>query len=340
MGPRARAQAKKTQNPDAQARAQFSAISQQILKSKRISLGTVSNAAGSSKKVTVNGSANGFLQLKQVLQKATAQRVAAVNLSTNQASTSSIIQVGSAAAGLGVEFDWDRSQQACLLGMAINAADTLGVAIGGLKAGDKVEVVQATGVCTFDKDTGNPLLSSLIGLLGDGAEAVVDAESGSTQFNSTIQSATQTLQTLAKGSGKGTMPRDPFGIVQGSNSYGLDEGGVVVMMPQAGGIYYSGGGHSPASARLPHVFGQARGLPADLAPYANIVPLYFLGHTVPNGGAVCQTDGVAYVLAWDWNYSDNAGTYQVVVRLTRGNGSASPLPSATPAVVRKARTTR
>jgi hypothetical protein len=335
LGTRARAQTKKTQTPDAQARAEFSAISQQILKSKRISLGTASKP-GVSAAVAVNGSANGFLQLKQVLHKATAQRVQAVQLSTNQSSTSSIIQVGSAAVGLGVEFDWDRSQQACLVGMAINASDTLGVAIGGLKAGDKVEVLRATGICTFDKDTGHPLLASLIGLLGEGTQDAIDAFVG-TEFDNVIKSATTDLQNAAKGSGKGTMQRDPYGIVPGSNSYGLDEGGLVVMMPQAGGIYYSGGGHSPASASLPHVFGQARGLPADLAPYANIIPLYFLGHSVPNGGAVCQNDGVAYVLAWDWAYGDNAGTYQVVVRLTRGNGSASPPPS-TPAVVRKART--
>jgi hypothetical protein len=336
LGARASAQAKKTQTPDAQARAQFSAISQQILKSKRISLPTANNAAGSSK-VVVQGSANGFLQLKQVLLKATAQRVAAVNLSTNQPSTSSIMQIGSSSNGTGQEFDWDRSQPACLVGMAINAADQLGVAIGGLKAGDKVEIIRATGVCTFDKDTGNPLLASLIGLLGEGTQDAIDAFVG-TEFDNVIQSATTDLQNAAKGSGKGTMQRDPYGIFPGSNSYGLSEGGLVVMMPQAGGIYYSGSGGSTARASLPHVFGQARGLPADLAPYANIIPLYFLGHTVPNGGAVCQTDGVAYVLAWDWAYGDNAGTYQVVVRLTRGNGSFSPSPSATPAVVKKART--
>ncbi len=108
-----------------------------------------------------------------------------------------------------------------------------------------------------------------------------------------------------------------------------------MIMPQAGGIYYGGSDH----ATLPHVFGQARGLPVMLTSYTN-TPLYFLGHTVPNGSAVCQADGVAYVLAWDFAYGDNAGTYQVVVRLTQGGGSTSPLPSASPAVAKKARTTR
>ncbi len=199
LGARASAQSTKTQNPDARARAQFAGISGQINKAKRIALGTMSPPPKT-------GAANGFLQLKQVLHKATAQRVPAVRLSTDQSSTSSIITVGNAAAGMGVEFDWDRSQQACLLGLAINASDTLGVAIGGLKAGDKVEVLRATGVCTFDKDTGHPLLASLIGLLGEGTQDAIDQFVG-TEFDNVIKSATTDLQNAAKGSGKGTMAR-------------------------------------------------------------------------------------------------------------------------------------
>ena len=150
----------------------------------------------------LKGSANGFLQLKQVLHKATGERVQAVKLSTNQSSTSSIIQLGSSPTGTGVEFDWDRSQPACLVGMAINASDTLGVAIGGLKAGDKVEVLRATGICTFDKDTGHPLLASLIGLLGEGTQDAIDAFVG-TEFDNVIKSATTDLQTRPKGRAKG-----------------------------------------------------------------------------------------------------------------------------------------
>jgi hypothetical protein len=334
---RARAQSAKSQNPEARARAEYAQIEQMISKYRRITFQTANAASGSAGTRSAHvatGAVSGFIQAKQALHSATAQTVQAVHLSTNQPSTSSIIQVGNVPSGMGTEFDWDRSQQACLLGIAINASDPLGVAIGGLKAGDKVEILRATGVCSFDKDTGHPLLASLIGLLGEGTQDAIDAFVG-TEFDNVIKSATTDLQNAAKGSGKGTMLRDPYGIEPGSNKYGLSEGGVVVMMPQAGGIYYGGSDR----ASLPHVFGQARGLPALLKPYTN-TPLYFLGHAVPNGGAVCQADGVAYVLAWDFNYGDNAGTYQVVVRLTQGGASTSPLPSASPAVAKKARASR
>jgi hypothetical protein len=335
----ARAQSTKTQNPDARASAEYAQIAQMISKYKRITFPGgnqgPSNPGARTTHVATGTVSSGFIQAKQALHKATAQTVRAVHLSTKQASTSSIQQLGSSSTGMGVEFDWDRSQQACLVGLAINASDPLGVAIGGLKAGDKVEILRATGVCTFDKDTGHPFLASPIGLLGEGTQDAIDAFVG-TEFDNVIQSATQDLQTAAKGTGKGTMPRDPYGIEPGSNKYGLSEGGVVVIMPQAGGIYYGGSDH----ASLPHVFGQARGLPVLLTSYASISPLYFLGHTVPNGGAVCSADGVAYVLAWDFAYADNAGTYQVVVRLTQGGGGTSPSPSASPAVAKKAKASR
>ncbi len=72
---------------------------------------------------------------------------------------------------------------------------------------------------------------------------------------------------------------------------------------------------------------------------SNNPPFFFLGHNVPNVGT-CSTGGVAYILAWDSVFTDNAGSYQLFVKLTRGGASPSPSAPASPAVARKARTGR
>jgi hypothetical protein len=42
---------------------------------------------------------------------------------------------------MGKMYSWDRSQQACLLAICVNASDPYGVAINGLKKGDVVTVL-------------------------------------------------------------------------------------------------------------------------------------------------------------------------------------------------------
>jgi hypothetical protein len=291
--------------------------------------------------------AGNYTQLAQSLHGTTPRTVRPINLATNQpsASNSSLTLMGNNLT-MGKMYSWDRSQQACLLAICVNASDPYGVAINGLKKGDVVTVLNPVGVCGFSKDTGHPFLSSLIGLLGEGAEDAVEALEGTTQFNNVIQSATQDLQNACKATGAPEKLRDPFGIQPGTSGFGLEEGGLVVMMPQAGGIYYSGDSNNRSVwATQPRSITAARGCPAYLGPprgtvvNVNTLPLFFVGHNAPNSG-VCTTDGTAYILAWDFAYGDNTGTYQLVVRVTQGSASAPPSVSSSPAVARKARTTR
>jgi hypothetical protein len=296
--------------------------------------GAAKNAAGST-----GGVNSSYLKLARSLHKATPQRLRAVSRATNQSSTSTVVTVGTAPSGFGKEFDWDRSQPSCLVAVFINVADPLGVSITGLQAGDTIQIMSASGICSFSKSSGDPTLSSIIGLVADGTEAVVDAETGSTSANSAISDAAQFAQGFLKG-GAAEMFRDPFGVEPSSGGISCEQGGVVVCLPQGEGTYYSGdGSHRTLWATMPRAIGQARTLPSVYQSMSNNPPFFFLGHNVPNVGT-CTTGGVAYILAWDSVFTDNAGSYQLFVKLTRGGASTSPSAPASPAVARKARTGR
>ena len=324
----------------------INAIEAAIKKNGRIPFGgTTANQTprGAAKKAagSTGGSNSSYLQLAGQLHKATPQRLRAVSRATSQPSTSSVTTVGTAPSGFGKEFDWDRSQPVCLLCVFLNAADPLGVSITGLQQGDTIQVLSASGICSFAKSSGDPTLSSIIGLVAEGAEGAVDALTGSTAANSTIQDAAQFAQSFLKG-GAAEMFRDPFGVEPSSGAVACEQGGVVVCLPQAEGTYYSGdGSHRNLWASMPHAIGQARGLPSVYQSMSNNPPFFFLGHNVTNVGN-CTTSGVAYILAWDSIFPDNSGSYQLFVKLTRGGSSStSPTAPASPAVARKgARTPR
>jgi hypothetical protein len=347
----------------------FKAIQSAISRSGHIPI-TGSTQTRQSGAATTTSALAHYIQLKQALHSGTARTVPAVRAATRDASGSQITQIGSPPTGYGSVFQWDRSQPSCLLLIFVNPADTTGVAIAGLSKGDKVQVLGATGLCSFSKDTGNPLLSSIITLVADGAADAVSifapgggggsgAASGGTGSGTTgsggksgsgsgassaVQAIEQTGKDLAglfKGTGAAEKFRDPFGLDPGTHGYALEEGGVVVCMPQGNGLYYSSDhDHRNFWASNPPAMGQARRLPAGYSSLASNPPFFFLGQNA-NNTAYCQTDGIAYLLAWDFAYGDNAGFYEVWVQLTQGPSiGTSPAAPASPAVARKARASR
>jgi len=262
-----------------------------------------------------------YLLEAQSLHKAKAKTVPAHRFATNDQSGSTITTVGNAPAGFGKIFNWDRKQPSCLLVVFVNSADMLGVCINNMQAGDTIEVSSATGMASFSKDTGNPLISSIIGLIGEGATAAVDGLTGSTQFNQAISDAASFAQSQFKGTGDPEKFRDAFGVDHNTGGHALAEGGVLVCLPQAGGTYYSSDDRSGWATDAPK--GQARGLPSYLQQSSTSNSAFFLGQNVHNSG-VCTTNGQAYILAWDFAYADNAGTYQLFVKLTQGSSSSQP----------------
>jgi hypothetical protein len=191
-----------------------------------------------------------------------ARTIPAINLSTGQPTGSNITVVGGQGVptGFGNEFDWDRQDQSILLAVFVNAADPLGVSITNLKQGDQIKVTSASGLATFDKDKGNPTASGLIGVLAAGAEAVLGA-TGNAEFDPVVAAAEQFAQSEFKGSGQGTKPRDAFGHAVDTGGTALEEGGVVICLPQGQGITTAPtrttptfGLPSPAAMGLPEAF--------------------------------------------------------------------------------------
>ena len=61
------------------------------------------------------------------------------------------------------------------------------------------------------------------------------------------------------------------------------------------------------------------------------MPAHLYGSFFPRQGyashntRTVQQSGQMFVLAWDWQFDDNAGFYKVFVRLRKGNGLQPPI---------------
>src|SRR5262249_22839905 len=155
--------------------------------------------------------------------------------------SSSLIAVGEPPPGFGKGFVWDRADPEIMLVMFINAADPLGVSIEGMQAGDKVQILSASGIASFSSDKGNPLASSIVGLVAASAKVVVGAE-GAPEVAPAIDAAETFAKELFKATNAKTKRRDAFGVDPGSGHKARQEGGLLVCLPEAGGTFYSGNG--------------------------------------------------------------------------------------------------
>jgi hypothetical protein len=221
--------------------------------------------------------------------------------------------------GFGKGFSWDRAEDEALLVMFVNAADPLGVSIEGLQPGDQVQVLSASGVASFSEDKGNPLASSIVGLVATGASIGLTA-AGAPEVVPLVSAAEAFAKDRFKATNAKTKKRDAFGVDPGSGHKAREEGGVLVCLPEAGGTYYSGdddhknrwvqGSGLRTDDKMPqHVYGSF--FPRQAEPVHNT-------RTVRQGGPM-------YVVPWDWKFEDNAGFYKVFVKLKKGNGSQPPV---------------
>jgi hypothetical protein len=275
-----------------------------------------------------------YMHLVQRRNGKKAQVHPAINLSKKSKMSSQVITVGNAPNGFGTEFDWDRTDPQVLLAVFVNAADSLGVSITGLKQGDQIQVTSAAGVASFSQDTGNPTASGIIGVLAAGAIGVLNA-TGNPEFDPVVTAAEQFAQSEFKGTGNADKYRDAFGTASDGGT-AQEEGGVEIALPGSGGPWYSSDhDHRDGWASLPTFNGGPRGLPKTVvAEQLPLTPFGFVGRR-GNNTFVCQQDGEAYILAWDFAYRDNAGFYKLVVTLTQ----ASAVPPGPPIFKGKANRT-
>jgi hypothetical protein len=265
---------------------------------------------GNDKTLLIDPIRSPFMHFAQSLSKGKPRIAPAMLLSTKKRTKSHVVIVGDPPAGFGKQFDWNRDDGAALLVVFVNAADPLGVCISGVKAFDTIEVTFPSGLASFSKDKGNPLASSIAGLVAVGAKAVSDAY-GHPEADPVIDAASQFAKNEFNGTGEATKFRDVYGRDPGSGGWGLAEGGVLVCLPEAGGTLYSGDGdHRERWAGQPRRTTERRSPPKHVGRNG-----FFLGEKSSNKHT-CRKDGDIFILAWDEAYADNAGFYELHVLLT------------------------
>jgi hypothetical protein len=222
-------------------------------------------------------------------------------------------------AGFGSGFTWDRVDQEALLVIFINAADPLGISIDGLQGGDKVQVMSASGIASYSEDKGNPIASSIVGLVAKGANVAISA-AGAPEVVPIINAAEEFAREQFKATNAKTKRRDAFGVDPSSGHKARQEGGLLVCLPEAGGIFYSGNDdHKDRWIKQ-------NGVRSD-----DHLPVHVFGAFFPMQGLashntrIVQQSGQMYVTAWDHIFGDNAGFYKVFVKLTKGNGLPDPI---------------
>jgi hypothetical protein len=280
--------------------------------------------------------------------------------STGKTAHTATTNLGTPPTGFGSVFTWDRSTAEIIVVSYINAADNLGPAVMNLKRGDRVEVMEVDGLASFSSGPVKAI-ESVIGLVGVGAALGGANVGGSGSSSGGSGSSSGASGSSSGGSGSSSGGSGSSGLLASANQfaqnafggslfqdvrdgYGHDtggtmrrqEGGVLFCMPEANGVFYSGGFFS----RDRWVQGDDGGERTD-----NRLPNHIKG----KGGffairgnktqnvRIAKTDGVLNMVPWDFDFSDNSNFYRVFVRITRvdavtaASKSAQKAPPAKPA---------
>jgi hypothetical protein len=225
--------------------------------------------------------------------------------------SSSVVQVGEAPDGFGKLVAWSDQDAELALVVFLNTADPLGVAIQGVKATDTMQLVSATGLASFGQDTEIKGWGALIGLVTSGV-GLTAAAFGSNAAAPLISGGAAFAKDHLGEEKIGTLVRDPFGEDPKSHNKARQEGGVLVCAPAAQGIFSSGEdekfwirkpGDRTDENRPEHVAaGKSFFVRRGMEP-----------RTFDDAGDV-------YVVAWDFDFPDNVGFYELHLILRRGNG--------------------
>jgi hypothetical protein len=232
---------------------------------------------------------------------------------TGPAPGSQVIQVGNSPDGFGKGVVWDRSTQAVLLALFVNAADGLGVSISGVKSTDTITVTSVDGLGSFAQDTGNPLASSIIGIIGAGLSGVLMATGIGAIVSPLVDDATKFAQSQFAPTHAKTKIRDAFGVDPGNGQVARQEGGVLITLPAADGPYYSGDDNHQSRWIL------KGGSRDDAHRPAQVVHGFFPVRSAPveTNERLAGADGDVYVTPWDWKFQDNAGYYKVIILISQ-----------------------
>lgn len=220
-------------------------------------------------------------------------------------------RVGAAPEGFGKYVMWSEKDPQLALMVFLNAGDSLGVGVLGVKTTDRIQFVASVGHASFAEETENKGISGLIGIAAAGAELGA-AAFGFPEVAPVIAAGSKFAQDQFKEKQVKTKVRDAFGEDPGSHHKARQEGGVLVCAPTAFGILSSGEDEKywikPPGNRID----------ANRPDHVRKTKSFFLRRGM--GEQTFQGAGDVFLVAWDHAFSDNFGFYELHVIMKRGSG--------------------
>ena len=221
---------------------------------------------------------------------------------------STVTTVGEGPDGFGKQVSWDPGDSRLAAVVFLNAGDSLGVMIKGAKPTDTLRVISATGLASFAEDIENEGAGAIIGIVAAGANATAEAF-GAPELKPVIDAGAAFAKDHYKEKLVKTKVRDPFGEDPASGLKARQEGGVIISMPGAAGLYYSG--------KEKKRWIKSPGTRTDANRPDHVDQAHFLRRSMT---LRTFTAGDFIINAWDYNFTDNFGFYRLHVLLQRGDG--------------------
>jgi hypothetical protein len=219
--------------------------------------------------------------------------------------------------GFGNRFVWDRCDDQILLLLVVNASNNIGIPIENVLKGDQILLGPASGIATFSKDTGNPRLAGLVGVLAKGA-VVAGTVAGCPECAPVIEAANSFAQNEFKAPKEDAerKPRDAYGKIPGKKEFARQEGGVIICLPEADGLVTSGDGdNTDLWIRKPGIRSDK-----NVPDQAKACFFPIRSNALHNTRKVKLTGSppsVLFVGAWDHKFADNKGFYILYLKIEK-----------------------
>lgn len=228
------------------------------------------------------------------------------------------VTIGEAPNGFGKQVLWDADDSALALMIFLNASDSMGVMISGVKATDTIELVTAAGLASFAEDTENEGAGAIIGIVAAGANATA-AAFGAPEAKPIIDAGAKFAESRFQEKKVKTKVRTAFGVEPGTGLKARQEGGVLVSLPAARETFYSGDGdHTERWIKVDGTRDDAHRPP-------HVKNAFFLRSGSANK-RMATTDGDILIYPWDAFFSDNFGFYRLHMLVKRGSGNLPDPP--------------
>jgi hypothetical protein len=226
-------------------------------------------------------------------------------------------QVGEAPDGFGKYVIWSEKDPQLALVIFLNSGDPMGVGVLGIKPTDRIQFVSSVGHASFSESTENKGVPALIGIAAAGADLTA-AAFGFPEVAPLIEAGSKFAKEQFKEKEVKDKIRDPFGEDPGSHDMARQEGGVLVCSPTAHGILSSGTDQELWVKK-------GKRIDANRPDHVRRAKSFFLRRGM--GEQTFAEGGDMFLLAWDFDFSDNFGFYELHVIMKRGSGK---VPTPTP----------